>query len=149
MSRTRPIRRAAACGVAIAAMVATAGSGSVARTAVASPRSVDPTAARYKSAAEAEAVRLMTLASLPTGAVRVTIQPVGLTGPAMGTPAMTQLIDRAAYYQIPMTLDQAYAWFQQHPQHGFTPSGTTVASSRSGVSMYGFGYNLSPLPHWP
>lgn len=62
---------------------------------------------------------------------------------------MSQLIDRVAYYQIPMTLSQAYAWFKQHPQHGFTASGTTVASDRSGDSMYGFEYDPSPLPHWP
>lgn len=106
-----------------------------------------PTAAQNKAEAQAEADHLAAAASLPPGAVRVRIQPVGLTGPALGTPGTSQLIDSVRYYSVSMSLSQAYAWFQGNPQHGFTQSGTASGSGPAGLSTYGFQYDLSTSTH--
>lgn len=106
-----------------------------------------PTAAQNKADAQAEADQLVAMASLPPGAVRVRVQPVGLSGPAQGTPGTSQLIDSVTYYSVSMSLSQARAWFQENPQHGFTQSGTASTSGPAGPS-YGFQYDLSTSPHW-
>lgn len=111
-----------------------------------STTSSGPTAAQNKAAAQAEADRLVAMATLPPGSVRETVQPVGLTGPAMGTPGTTQLIDSIAYYRVSMSLPRAHSWFVAHPQHGFTLSGTASGAGRSGPTSYGFGYD-PPSPH--
>ena len=88
------------------------------------------------------------MATVPPGAVRVRVQPAGLTGPALGTPGTSQLIDSVTYYSVSMSLSQARTWFQAHPQHGFTQSGTAGIGSPAALTGYGFQYDLSPTPQW-
>ena len=105
-----------------------------------------PTAAANKAAAQAEADHLVATAALPPGAVRVGAQPAGLSGPALGTPSSSHLIDTVRYYTLPTSLSDARDWFQQHVQPGFTESGSTSAGG--GTALYGFSYELSPQPKW-
>jgi hypothetical protein len=108
-----------------------------------------PTAAQNKAYAQSAADQLVAKASLPPGAVGVRIQPVGLTGPALGTPGVSQLIDTVKYYSLPMSLSQAYAWFRANPQHGLTPSGTSSGSDPRGAVTYGFQYDPIADTHSP
>jgi hypothetical protein len=130
---------------------------SIVTAACANPRSArdDPTttssrpsAAQNKAYAQAEADHLVSMARLLPGAVRVKVQPVGLTGPALGTPGTSQLIDSVTYYSVSISLSQARAWFQAHPQRGLTQSGTASTGGPAGLTGYGFQYDLSPTPHW-
>ncbi len=96
------------------------------------------TAAQNKSAAQAEADRLVSRAILPAGATRTTGRPDGLSGPAMGTPMTSQLIDDVAYYRVAKSLAETRTWFQANHQPGLKPSGT---------SSSGFEYDPSPPRH--
>ncbi|MGZ4560607.1 MAG: hypothetical protein ACXVXJ_06485 [Mycobacteriaceae bacterium] len=75
------------------------------------------------------------------------IQPVGLSRPALGTPGASQLIDSVRYYHVSMPLSQAYAWFRENPQHGFTQTGTASGRDAGGTDTYGFQYDLSTPKH--
>src|SRR5258708_39458130 len=52
------------------------------------------TAAGNRAAASAEAARLLSLARVPPGAVRLARPPWSLPGPALGRPAVASLVDR-------------------------------------------------------
>lgn len=105
-------------------------------------------AAQNKSAAQAEADRLVSLALLPPGAVRKKGQPTGLSGPALGTPQTSQLIDSVSYYRVAMSLPRARAWFEANSQPGFSQSGKSSRRGPAGSDGFGFEFEPSPPPHW-
>lgn len=107
-----------------------------------------PTASQNKADAQAEADRLVSMASLPPGAVRVKKQPAGLTGPALGTPVTSQLIDSVRYYSDSLSSSQVLAWFRGHPQRGFTQSGSASGGGSVGSATYGFEYDPVTPTHW-
>jgi hypothetical protein len=96
--------------------------------------------ASNKLQAQAEADRLVARVSLPPGSAAAKTQPPQLTGPVMGRPGVSQLIDTIRYYRIPMSLSQAHDWFVSNPQPGFTQSGSESGTD-AGVSNYGWQYD--------
>jgi hypothetical protein len=98
--------------------------------------------------AQAEAHQLVLTATVPPGASPTNVQPVGLSGPAMGSEQNSHLIDSVAYYLVPMTLSQARGWFAAHTPHGFIQSGSASGGTSAGPISYGFEYEVSPSPHW-
>ncbi len=110
-------------------------------------RTSGPTAAQNKALAQAAADRVVTKVSLPPGAVEVKAQPIGLAGPALGLPLMSQVIDRVRYYHAPMSLSQAHAWFVKNPPPGFIQGGSASGSDAGGVPGYGLQYDPSSPTH--
>ncbi|MHA3701223.1 hypothetical protein ACXR2U_03500 [Jatrophihabitans sp. YIM 134969] len=118
-------------------------------TARAAATSAAPTAAGNRAAAQAAADRLATGAVLPPGAVAVDRPPEGLSGPVTGIPLSTQLIDTVRYASVPMTMSEATAWFDAHPQGGLLANGTGSTGSLSGPTTSGFAYAPpGPPPDW-
>ncbi len=84
-------------------------------------------AAGNKSRAEAEAARLLAEVQLPAGAVEIATPPAALSGPSVGVPSMSSLIDKARFWRVSMSLDAAVAWIRAH-----RPAGLTLGASASG-----------------
>jgi hypothetical protein len=57
------------------------------------------TVAGNRAAAQAEAARLVLLAKIPPGAVRLGSPPAALSEPSMGTPAVTSLVDQVVAWR--------------------------------------------------
>jgi len=84
-------------------------------------------AAGNKSRAEAEAARLLAEVQLPAGAVEIATPPAALSGPSVGVPSTSSLIDKARFWRVSMSLDAAVAWIRAH-----RPAGLTLGASASG-----------------
>lgn len=102
------------------------------------------TAAGNLAAARAEASRLLLLARVPTGAVRLIRPPRSLAGPAMGTPGVTSLVDRVVAWRVRLPFAVTLAWLRAHRPRGLRSDGS--ASSGNAVpgqtpSMVGTSYS--------
>src|SRR5258708_29841081 len=90
----------ASAAAAVALCVVAAGCGTVRLPAhepgapASAPTGRVATAAGNRAAASAEAARLLSLARVPPGAVRLARPPWSLPGPALGRPAVASLVDR-------------------------------------------------------
>ncbi len=104
-----------------------------ARVGLVRARTGTATAAANRAAARAEAARLLLLAMVPPGAVRLDRPPRSLPDPAMGMPAVTSLADRVAAWKVSMPFAAARAWLRAHPPRGLPPDG----SARSGNAFTG------------
>src|SRR5258708_37673561 len=95
----------AAAPAAVARCVGAAGCGTVRLPAhepgapASAPTGRVATAAGNRAAASAEAARLLSLARVPPGAVRLARPPWSLPGPALGRPAVASLVDRVVAWR--------------------------------------------------
>jgi hypothetical protein len=136
-----------ASGVAVVLVCFAAGCASTGPTA-GTPGSSEPaTAASNKADADAEASRLLTLAQVPPGAREIAAAPAALSGPIMGTPATTSLIDHARYWQVPMSFADALAWVAAHPPKTLTSGGSMSGGGPDGQSG-GYSYQAADSPAW-
>ena len=123
-------------------------SASAVMSAVSTPASSGrATAASNKSAADAEASRLLMLAQVPPGAIEIAVAPAALSGPIMGTPATTSLIDHARYWQVAMSFADALAWVKSHPPNTLASGGSMSGSGPDGQSG-GYSYQVPDSPGW-
>jgi len=88
------------------------------------------TAAEAETAARAEAERLLTTVVWPHGSGRVDDpgRPE-LSGPGMGVPYTSSLIDITQYWTVPLSLDDTMTWFADNPPTGLTWSGATTGGT--------------------
>lgn len=107
------------------------------------------TAAGNRAAAQAEAARLLTLAPVPAGAVRLARPPSLLAEPALGQPeGVSSLVDQTMTWQVGLPFPAARAWLSAHPPRGLPQESSGQASDRNGVTMAGYGYRGPAGPAW-
>jgi hypothetical protein len=107
--------------------------------------SAPATAESNRQQADEEAARLLAMAQVPPGATPLASPPADLSGPALGTPATSSLIDHARYWQVPMSFASALAWVKAHPPVGLTSVGSTSGSG-PGEQSGGYSYTASDSP---
>jgi hypothetical protein len=108
-----------------------------------------PSPIANKQKAQAEAGRLLRLVVVPPGSTNTTSGPSPLlSGPAMGTPATTSLIDDTAFWKVPIPMSASLAWFVKHPPGGLPQSGSASTSSRGITTSAGYGYDAPSTPAW-
>ena len=90
-------------------------------------------------------MRLLALARVPPGATEIASPPADLSGPALGTPATSSLIDHARYWQVPMSFVATLAWVKAHPPAGLTNLGSSSGSG-PGEQSAGYSYGASDSP---
>ena len=93
-----------------------------------------------------ETQRLAALASLPPGRHRFDHAPAALTGPAMGAPVTTSLVDDARWWTVTMAFQQAVDWVWAHPPAGLTYSGS--AGFGAGATIRGYAYAERDTRFW-
>jgi hypothetical protein len=107
------------------------------------------TAAGNRAAAWAEAARLLSLARVPPGAVRLAHPPRSLPGPALGRPAVASLADRVLAWRVGMPLTAVQAWLSAHPPQGLHSDGSISGGNAStGQTMSGTSYRGPASPAW-
>lgn len=82
------------------------------------------TAAGNHAAARAEATRLLALARVPPGAVRLARPPRSLPGPVLGRPAVASLVDQVAAWRVGLPFAAVQAWLPAHPPRGLHSDGS-------------------------
>lgn len=87
------------------------------------------TAAGNRAAAWAEATRLLSLARVPPGAVRLGRPPWSLPGPALGRPAVASLVDRVVAWRVGSPFAAVQAWLSAHPPQGLPSDGSARAGN--------------------
>jgi hypothetical protein len=139
---------------AVAVCVLTAGCGS-ARPSAPSPRaSASPgtsqpaTAAGNRAAAQAEANRLLSLAQLPSGAVRQARPARSLPGPVLGGSSATSVVDRVEAWRIGSPFATVKAWVSAHPPRGLPSGGSASGGTAGQETMFGKGYRGPAARAW-
>ena len=118
------------------------------------PASVRPgrvaTAAGNRAAARAEAVRLLSLARVPPGAVRLARPPRSLLGPALGRPAVASLVDRVVAWRVRLPFAGVQAWLAGHPPRGLPSDGSANGGNAftGQTTMTGASYRGPASPAW-
>jgi hypothetical protein len=135
---SRRLSLAAALGVCIVA--ASSGAGS------ATPRTA-PTAAANKLAAGRDAQHLLTLAQLPPGAVKSTIEPAGDGGVLSSsfTRALGLLVDRHEWWTVQASLPSVVAFLQSHPPAGSKLSMSGQSGGPGVPPNQALGFSLRPV----
>jgi hypothetical protein len=127
-SRARPPRRRssllprAVAAVAVVAVVAGCGQATPSVTRAGGKGAGQATASQVSASsnrerAERAAARLLTLATVPPGAVRLATAPAQLRMP-LARPLVSSQVDRQAYWRIAMGFDATLAWLRAHPPQG-------------------------------
>lgn len=106
------------------------------------------TAAGNRAAAQAEAARLVSLAEVPPGAVRLGSPPAALSAPSMGTPAVTSLVDQVVAWRAGLPIAATRKWLAAHPPRGLPSDGGDNGSQSAGVTIYGTSYRAPPSQAW-
>ena len=104
-------------------------------------------AAMNKTKADAEAARLLTLAQVPPGATEIASASAALSGPYIGAPVTSSLIDHPRYWQVSMSFADALAWVKAHPPSGLLYAGTGSGSG-PGEQSGGYSYEAPDSPAW-
>ena len=98
---------------------------------------------------EVEAARLLTLLSLPPGAVYSATQPAGsnprLAGP-VSSPGALALIDTPAWWLAPGSPDSVLAWLESHPPEGSTLNMRSSSLVHGAVESQSVTFTLAPVP---
>lgn len=130
-------RFASAIGCTVAVCVALAACASSTPVADASSRpssaatssaAVSVRAASNRNRTRREADYLVTLASIPPHAVSLATAPMALSGPALGTPGTSSLIDSAHFWRVQMPYAAALDWIQRHRPAALAASGSSSAT---------------------
>jgi hypothetical protein len=108
------------------------------------------TAAGNRAAARAEAARLLLLARVPPGAVRLGRPPRSLPGPAMGTPGVTSLVDQVVAWRVSLPFAATRAWLSAHPPRGLPSDGSASSGNAFAgrTTMAGASYRGPASPAW-
>jgi len=101
-----------------------------------------------RAAAQAEAARLVSLAKVPPGAVRLGSPPAALAEPSMGTPDITSLVDQVAVWRAGLPIAATRKWLAVHPPRGLPSDGGDLGSQSAGVTIYGTSYRAPPSQAW-
>jgi hypothetical protein len=107
-----------------------------------------PQAAGNRAAAWAEASRLLTLAKLPPGAIRLANPPGSLTSPMMGRPDVASLVDRTVSWQVRLPFAATRAWLSAHPPNGLHQNGNGSSGDAGVTTMTGTSYRGPASPAW-
>jgi hypothetical protein len=92
------------------------------------------TAAENRAATRHEVRRLLKLAPLPPGVVRIKPSKHLLTEPGMGTPNGGSVVDRATFWKVDLPLATAFRDVKAHRPKGLTLNGTGQGGDRHGVT---------------
>lgn len=106
------------------------------------------TVAGNRAAAQAEAARLVSLAKIPPGAVRLGSPPATLPEPSMGTPAVTSLVDHVVAWRAGLPIAATRKWLAAHPPRGLPWDGADNGSQSAGVTIYGTSYRAPASQAW-
>jgi hypothetical protein len=87
------------------------------------------TAAGNSAAARTEAARLLSLARVPPGAVRLAHPPRSLPGLPLGRPAVASLVDRVVAWRVGLPFAAVQAWLSAHPPRGLRSDGSASAGN--------------------
>lgn len=98
--------------------------------------------------ARQEADRLLSLTRVPDGARSIQQPPRLLSGPVMGTPMVTTIVIRSAYWHVPMSYSATLAWLQTHPPRDLTQTGSGGGIEGPDGSASGYDYSEMPSPTW-
>lgn len=105
------------------------------------------TAAGNRAAAEAEAARLLSLARVPPGALRLAGPPRSLQTPAQSEMA-TSTVDRDVAWQIGLPFATVRTWFSAHPPRGLSSDGSSSYTNGGQVTEIGDGYSGPASQAW-
>ena len=108
------------------------------------------TAAGNRAAARAEAAKLLALARLPHGAVRLARPPRSLSHAAIGAPAAKSLVDLTAVWRVALPFATAHAWLSAHPPAGLSAGGEASSGNTITGRTYteGSSYEGPSSPAW-
>jgi hypothetical protein len=106
------------------------------------------TLAGNRELARKQAAWLLSKVPLPRGAVGLKKAPSSLPGPAMGTPAVSTLIDTARSWRIAVPFTKMAAWLTKHRPRGLPQVGSTTMTDRGKVVMVGYGYRGRSSKAW-
>jgi hypothetical protein len=98
------------------------------------------TAAGNRAAARREAARLLSLARVPPSAVRLPRPPHSLTGPALGRPLVSSLVDRVMAWQAPVPFPAIQAWLSARPPRGLPRDGSAQGWTATVPDMVSYSY---------
>jgi hypothetical protein len=112
-----------------------------------SPAPVTAAGEINRAAAEAEADRLMTLASVPPLAVEIPSAEATMTAPAVGQAQVDTMVTQARVWRVQLPYAQALAWLRAHPPVGLTSSATGRAEG-PGFDEEGVAYPGPSSPAW-
>ena len=118
------------------------------QTTVRASTSKAATVAGNRAAAQAEATRLVSLAEVPPGAVRLGSPPAALSEPSMGTPAVTSLVDQVVAWRAGLPIAATRKWLAAHPPRGLPSDGGANGEQSAGVTIYGTSYRAPASQAW-
>jgi hypothetical protein len=98
------------------------------------------TAQHNRDATRREVRRLLALAPVPAGATKASGPLKVLSGPAMGTPGTSSLIDAHRFWQTTMSMDAVYQYVSKHRPPGLKPDGTENGGG-AGVTYEGISWS--------
>ena len=102
-----------------------------------------------KQMARVEAGRLLRLVVVPPGSVKLTSGPSSLlTGPTMGTPMTTSLIDASAFWKVPLPMNATLSWFTKHPPGGLVQSRSGSTAIHGTTTSSGYAYDAPSSTAW-
>ncbi len=87
------------------------------------------TLAGNRAAARAEAARLLPLARVPNGAVRLGRPPHSLSHPVVGPPSATTLVDKTETWRVALPFGAAWAWLTAHRPKGLPSDGSASSGN--------------------
>ena len=90
------------------------------------------TAAQNRAATRKEAARLLLLARLPSGITPISGPQRKLSGPSMGIPQGSSLVDRHRFWRTMMSMATVFAYLKAHPPAGLVLSGTGSGGTVTG-----------------
>src|ERR1700742_4368378 len=145
----RVIRVAAVAMCLLSAGCGTVRASAPAPTASASPRGGQvATAAGHRAAARTEAARLLALARMPPGAVRLARPARSLPGPVLGGSSVTSLVDQVAAWRVGSPFAAVKAWLSAHPPRGLPQDGSASGAVGGQDSMAGKSYRGPASRAW-
>lgn len=89
--------------------------------------------------AQQEAERLLALARVPPGATQIASAPPSLPGPAMGTPVVDSVVDKARFWRVAMPSATTLAWIHAHGPRGLVTEGS-MNGGGAGTQTGGYSY---------
>ena len=101
-----------------------------------------------KEQAQREADWLLSVTRLPEGAHALRRPPRILSGPILGTPAVSSLVIRSGYWRVPMSYSATLAWLRAHPPRELTLSGWGGGVAGPDGSASGYVFSDVPTASW-
>ncbi|HTW19887.1 MAG TPA: hypothetical protein VME70_06725 [Mycobacteriales bacterium] len=105
------------------------------------------TAGANKAATRKEAARLLALAPVPPGSAAAPGRHAALSGPAMGTPATSSLIDLHRFWQVSSPIGTVLAYVKAHAPAELQQSGTSSGSDHGVLTSEGIAWGEPDRPY--